>query len=511
MNTNFYYRSSIDPNFGFNRLSIGNPFNYYTTQNMNNVGVSRYSTLTYNTAPKPQYYNLYLLQENKLGLKTNPRAPPMTNVFNLNTANVRSEQKYNPYYNSNNYPQRMDNIKDLMNYTYSERVPKYSMKNPNPIIGNYPPYAKNNAIQPELQRNNIFNSIPRSSRIPQTQQNIYTYFINNTRFEDNYQTVLDNNPTSNENKVKEINDGFLTTDIQLKNNNNTDIQFIKNNNITKNGLNGKSGSINREIVSDSNSKEFYNESKGGLVKNYGYYEDHGSRDYMEDQGKSVENLNNDPNKILFCLFDGHGGDQISKFLQENFANYMKKMLPLKNKFAINKLFQILDEEIKKLNFPEVGSTATIAYIERKENGRKFLRCMNVGDSRCVLVNRKEVIRMSYDDRVDDPKEQERVKRQKGVIYNGRICGLLMLSRCFGDWAIKEYGITVEPHIYEQELNDDNLFLIMATDGVWDVIKDEELMALTRTNSNSLEIAKNIIVEALHRGSQDNISCFVINL
>ena len=42
-------------------------------------------------------------------------------------------------------------------------------------------------------------------------------------------------------------------------------------------------------------------------------------------------------------------------------------------------------------------------------------------------------------------------------------------------------------------------------------KDEELMALTRTNSNSLEIAKNIIVEALHRGSQDNISCFVINL
>ena len=190
---------------------------------------------------------------------------------------------------------------------------------------------------------------------------------------------------------------------------------------------------------------------------------------------------------------------------------MKKMLPLKNKFAINKLFQILDEEIKKLNFPEVGSTATIAYIERKENGRKFLRCMNVGDSRCVLVNRKEVIRMSYDDRVDDPKEQERVKRQKGVIYNGRICGLLMLSRCFGDWAIKEYGITVEPHIYEQELNDDNLFLIMATDGVWDVIKDEELMALTRTNSNSLEIAKNIIVEALHRGSQDNISCFVINL
>ena len=125
MNTNIY-RGSIDPNFGFNRLSIGNPFNYYTIQNTYNLGGNRYSTITYRTAPKPQYYNQYILQENKIGLKTNPRAQPMTNVFNLNNSNVLIEQKYNPYYNSNNYPQRMDNVKDLMNYTYSERVPKYS-------------------------------------------------------------------------------------------------------------------------------------------------------------------------------------------------------------------------------------------------------------------------------------------------------------------------------------------------------------------------------------------------
>ena len=187
------------------------------------------------------------------------------------------------------------------------------------------------------------------------------------------------------------------------------------------------------------------------------------------------------------------------------------MMPLKNKFAINKLFQIIDEEIKKLNFPQAGSTAAIAYIERKENGQRILSCMNVGDTRCVLVNKNDVIRMSYDDRVDDPKEQERIKKQGGIIFNERIYGLLMLSRCFGDWAIKEYGASNEPHIYEQELNDDNLFLIIATDGVWDVIKDEELLELTKTNTNSLEISKNIIVEALNRGSQDNISCFVIKL
>ena len=48
--------------------------------------------------------------------------------------------------------------------------------------------------------------------------------------------------------------------------------------------------------------------------------------------KAIENFNNDPNKILFGLFDGHGGGQVSKFLQENFATYMKQMTPFNDYF-----------------------------------------------------------------------------------------------------------------------------------------------------------------------------------
>ena len=220
MNTNIY-RGSIDPNFGFNRLSVGNPFNYYTIQNTYNLGGNRYSTITYRTAPKPQYYNQYILQENKIGLKTNPRAQPMTNVFNLNNSNVLIEQKYNPYYNSNNYPQRMDNVKDLMNYTYSERVPKYSSKTTHPIISNFVPYAANTTLIASGQSNNEANSIPRSSRIPQSKNNIYSSLINNSPFESNNQNAFNNNTIkNNESKAKEINNAFLMADIQLKTKNN---------------------------------------------------------------------------------------------------------------------------------------------------------------------------------------------------------------------------------------------------------------------------------------------------
>ena len=110
--THYYFRNSVNPNFGFNSLSVRNPF-YIISQKNYDIR-PRYSTKTYNT-PKAQYVPQYVLKENNMGLRINPKAPPMTNSFNLNTQALKSEQKYNPYYKPNNYPQRIDNSKDLLN------------------------------------------------------------------------------------------------------------------------------------------------------------------------------------------------------------------------------------------------------------------------------------------------------------------------------------------------------------------------------------------------------------
>lgn len=515
MNTNINHRTYINPNFGFNRLSVENPFNYYG--DINTYAPAKYNTITHKT-PKPQLYNSYLLEENKLGLKTNPMALPMTNSFNLNTLNIRSEQKFNPYYNPNNYPQRVDNIKDLMNYTYSERVPRFSAKT-NSVISNFTPFNMNKdseMINERLSSGNNIN-IPKSSRIPETNKNLYNNFINDYQNDNDQLKNINNLNEDTNQKAQQINNAFLSADIQLGNNNN-----IQEDNNLGNSISNKNNSEaklegftiqNGEIISDSNAKQFHRISNGGLVKSYAYFEDsnHENRDYMEDKGKSIENLNGDPNKILFCLFDGHGGGDVSEFLQQNFHLYMKKMLPFNNHFAeITKLFRVLDGEIKSLNVPNTGSTATIIYIEKRE-GKKVLYCANVGDTRCILINRKGIMRLSYDDRVEDPKEQERIIKQGGVIHNNRVIGCLMLSRSFGDWRIKKYGVIVEPHIMKIDLNDDDLYLILASDGVWDFIKDEECKGLIETNSNTLEICRNIVVEALSKYSDDNISCFVIKL
>jgi serine/threonine protein phosphatase PrpC len=522
--SNSYYKKILSPNVGYNQLSVENPFNHYNDGNNNGL-VNKYGTKT--VGPKtPHYFNQYFLEENKLGLKTNPKAPPMTNTFNLNTHIVRSEKKNNPYYNINNYPQRKDDVKDLMNYAYSERVPRYSVNSGNPIVSDFGLYTTRNGQQVISENSKI----PISSRIPQTGQNIYNSLINNNITHLNYDSgIINNTQITNEienneiilnNKyqysgvAKNLNNLFSSTNFQQKND-----DYIKDQNqIYQNNFYATPEKVNKEIlqsgeeiICDSKSHEFFRKCNSGIVKNYGYYQDHGERNYMEDEGKSIENLNGDPNQILFCLFDGHGGGQVSEFLKNNFAEYMKKMLPFINyaeDFA--NLFKLLDEKLKPLNLPETGSTANIAYIERK-NGKRYLHCANVGDTRSILVKRNRTTRLTYDDRVSDPKERNRIIKQGGVIFDERIYGKLMLSRCFGDWGIKKYGVIVSPHVANIELTSDDLFLIIATDGVWDVLSDEEIINLTKSNSNSLEISKNIIVEALRRNSDDNISCFVISL
>ena len=571
MTANYNLKNSVNPTGGFNRLSIDNPFNNYTSSTQPSKFSSNNNN---NNISKSQYYNFnrIMLEENKTGLRTNPKPIPMTHSYNLNTINVLNEQKYNPYYDPNNYPQRIDNVKDLMNDAYSQErgVPKITNKTA--PSDNYRHYMqKANGQRPNAPTSS---KVPESSRIPVRNQNVFTSLMNDTSYNNNQAAESDspliedinsifplyNDKTAYNNnynkKFQEINNEFSSSissfngqPLQAQNYRGINPQLIQsahfpmktlnlNNTITEKDKNQFNNNNNHdiraslplkmipehdsslknyqkkinEIESDNNSKEYFKESKGGLVKNYAYHEESNAefRNYMEDRGKAVENLNGDPDKIIFCIFDGHGGQQVSQFLQENFATYMKKMLPFKNHFEeITKLFKDLDEKVKELNVPLVGSTATVVYIERK-NGKRMLYCANVGDSRCVLVNKKGIMRLSKDDRTDDPIERKRIIKEGGTIVNGRVDGILMLTRSFGDWRLKDSGVIVDPHIMRIELNDDDLYLIIASDGLWDAIKDEECKRITQSNPYTLEICKNFVVESLNKLSQDNISCFVIS-
>lgn len=89
--------------------------------------------------------------------------------------------------------------------------------------------------------------------------------------------------------------------------------------------------------------------------------------------------------------------------------------------------------------------------------------------------------MSRDHKPTDPQEYARIKKAGGFVADGRVNGCLNLSRALGDMEYKkskdlppeEYMITANPDIKLMELQSGDHFLILACDGIWDVLTDQE--------------------------------------
>ena len=271
---------------------------------------------------------------------------------------------------------------------------------------------------------------------------------------------------------------------------------------------------NIEFISDDELTEYY-VNKCNIVLEYAYKEDRNRlhKINMEDKGKSILNFNNDPEKILFCLFDGHGGDKVSAYLQKNFWKIMKKYLndSIDGEINYEALFSEIDQEFKHSKYYQIGSTATIIYIKKEIRNKKSLYCINIGDTKCILTQTTGSRKLSYDDLLSDEYEYNRIINEGGFIKNGRVGGQLMISRAFGDWESKSYGVICTPHIKKIDIDDKCKYVILASDGIWDVLDDLDVYKFTLTAENSKKLCDDIIQNALDRESIDNISCFVIKL
>ena len=254
---------------------------------------------------------------------------------------------------------------------------------------------------------------------------------------------------------------------------------------------------------------------------------------MEDKSKSILNFNNNPNELLLELFDGHGGENVSCYLQKNYAKIYKKYLyETKNNIvdSFSMSFNHIDEDIKNQpNVENQGSTGTIIHIIREKNNRLFIFNANVGDSRASLISAKKIIRLSQDHRTDDKDERKRVISEGGLIMNGRVNGELMLTRSFGDFDFKpnkknvkyinsdiirfRRGVICEPFVTQIEIDQSisNQFLFLASDGVWDVISEEEIQQLIKVNNDTKSLSSIIIEKALMKKAWDNLSIFTVKL
>jgi len=251
------------------------------------------------------------------------------------------------------------------------------------------------------------------------------------------------------------------------------------------------------------------------VSEYFYKEDQNAkyRNTMEDYSKIIDKFMNDSNKGFFSLYDGHGGSDPVKYCKERMPELLTKALienPKDIEKAITTTFQNIDYELTFTDSENIGTTAVICYIYKDEKGNKILVCANVGDSRCILLSKNNYKRLSYDHKCTDVAEAERIKSTGGIIFSNRVFGQLVLSRALGDHALKKYGVIATPHITKTNVYEGD-YVIMGSDGIWDVVNEEDTLKYSKDHSSAEELSKYLVKTAMLQGSKDNISCLVIKV
>jgi len=278
------------------------------------------------------------------------------------------------------------------------------------------------------------------------------------------------------------------------------------------------------------------------------------RSTMEDEHVFIDAYGGRSGDAFFAVYDGHGGKEVATFLSKNLhvefletfnqlnlktQNSTKQELIFDESELINldsnednsnvetmiKLWNeaiiqthatiddiiVKETKIKKLPL-NTGSTSAIAILHSTETTR-YLFAANLGDSRVVLSRGGVAERLTYDHKATDIREVKRVQSSGGHIFFGRVGGALAVSRAFGDCELKSEGVIAVPYISTTELKKEDDLLIVACDGLWDVMTDQEAVDLIRENKEKTtqELSELLLGTALIKETADNLSIMVIKL
>ncbi|KAH1131879.1 hypothetical protein J1N35_003257 [Gossypium stocksii] len=276
------------------------------------------------------------------------------------------------------------------------------------------------------------------------------------------------------------------------------------------------------------------------------------------KAESVTNgMNRDLTAHFYGVYDGHGGCQVANYCRERMHLALAEEIEKAKsciregnirhdwqelwKKAFSNCFTKVDAEIggvcndvndtdnKPLAPETVGSTAVVAVVSPTH-----IIVANSGDSRAVLYRGKRPMPLSVDHKPDREDEHARIEAAGGKViqWNGsRVFGVLAMSRSIGDrylkpWIIPNPEVMFVPRVKEDEC------LILASDGLWDVISNEEACEVARKRillwhkkhgdklpaerGEGVDLAAQSAADylsklALSKGSKDNITVIVLDL
>ncbi|XP_021769975.1 probable protein phosphatase 2C 47 [Chenopodium quinoa] len=267
----------------------------------------------------------------------------------------------------------------------------------------------------------------------------------------------------------------------------------------------------------------------------GSFTDIGPRRFMEDEHIRIDDLCMHLGSMFTCpkpsafygVFDGHGGPEAAAYVRNNVNRFFFEDVNFPEASELNDIFLQGVENCLRQAFlladlalsddcsisTSSGTTALTALIL----GRLLL-VANAGDCRAVLCRKGEAIDMSQDHRPTYPSEKRRVEELGGYIDDGYLNGVLSVTRALGDWDMKLPKGSASPLIADPELRqiiltEDDEFLIIGCDGIWDVLSSQQAVSIVRRGLRRHDdpelCAKELVREALRLHTFDNLTVIVV--
>ncbi|KAL8225135.1 hypothetical protein R6Q57_017692 [Mikania cordata] len=251
---------------------------------------------------------------------------------------------------------------------------------------------------------------------------------------------------------------------------------------------------------------------------YSVYCKKGNRKVMEDRFKAVVEFNGEHKQVFFGVFDGHGGSKAAEFVAENLDKNIltefKKNGETNIIEAVKQGYMNTDSEFSTQNHG--GGVCCVTAIIQDNN----LVVSNAGDCRAVVSIGGTATPLTSDHRPSRQDEKLRIESLGGYVdcSHGvpRVLGSLGVSRSIGDRSLKQW-ITAEPESEIIKIETEFEFLIMASDGLWDKVSNQEAIDLARpycVGNDKLEpvlACKKLVELAASRGSYDDATVMIVRL
>jgi len=251
---------------------------------------------------------------------------------------------------------------------------------------------------------------------------------------------------------------------------------------------------------------------------------------LEEGDDELKPAASDVRISFFGVYDGHGGDKVAIYTGENLHKIIAKQEAFKNKNfeqALKDGFLAIDRAIlsdPKYEDEVSGCTASVGIITKDK-----IYVGNSGDSRSVLGIKGRAKPLSFDHKPQNEGEKARICAAGGFVDFGRVNGNLALSRAIGDFEFKKSAdlppeqqiVTAFPDVTIHEMGEDDEFLVIACDGIWDCQSSQAVVEFVRRGIAAKQdlpaICENMMDNCLASNSEtggvgcDNMTMSVIAL